>query len=127
MILLDTSFLFAQYHEDDVHHKEALRLAEQHEQDQAFIISGVFQEMVTLLQRKVSLGASVEAGERILKTDSPIQLLKLDEILFELAWFKFKKLAPHKLSFVDCLLLATAEHMEVSLLTFDRELLSQLK
>ncbi|MEK7145838.1 MAG: PIN domain-containing protein [Patescibacteria group bacterium] len=127
MILLDTSFLVGYYRRIDLHHKEAIRMAEAYEGDQAFTISGVFQELLSVMNRKVSAEAAIQIGDLILSENSSVQLLKLDDAVFEVAWLKFKKLAPHKLSFVDCLLLATAEHMDAPLLTFDRELLSQLK
>ncbi len=79
------------------------------------------------MNRKVSTEAALEIGELMLIENSPVQLLKLDDAVFDAAWIKFKTLAHRQLSFVDCLLLATAEHMDVSILTFDRELVSQLK
>ncbi len=90
MILLDTSFLVGYYRRIDLHHKEAIRMAEAYEGDQAFTISGVFQELLSVMNRKVSAEAAIQIGDLILSENSSVQLLKLDDAVFEVfPFFKF--------------------------------------
>ena len=82
---------------------------------------------MTLLMSKVGASAATKIGQDILDSSSPIQLLKIDEELFEESWDLFSKLGSHRFSFVDVSLMVLSKEFEAEVLTFDRRLEEKLK
>ena len=101
MILLDTSFLFAFFQEDDVHHAKAKEWAPQLDEDPGFIPMSVFDELMTLLTYRVSPEAAIKIGQLLLQENSPVGVLKMDETVFDEAWSYFQEKSPHNFSFTD--------------------------
>lgn len=122
MVILDTSFLFALFVEQDTAHQKALHLAKSLNQESAFCSFLVFQELMTLMMSKLSAVSASKIGADILAQDSGIQILKIDQEYFEETVDLFESLAPHKLSFVDVSLLILAKNLEAKVLTFDQGL-----
>lgn len=122
MVILDTSFLFALFVEQDSAHLKAVHFAKSLAQENAFCSFLVFQELMTLMMSKLGSEAASKIGADILAQDSGIQILKIDQDYFEETVKLFEKLSPHKLSFVDVSLLVLAKKLEAKVLTFDQGL-----
>jgi predicted nucleic acid-binding protein len=122
MVILDTSFLVAYFREMDVHHAKALQRAEELRGEKMVITFLVFQELASILNRKVSTEFATSVTRKLLSPDSNIELFKLDESFFEEVLELYGKLGPHSFSYVDVSLIHLSKELELSVLTFDKEL-----
>ena len=124
MIFLDTSVLVAYIVNKDSNHEKAVRLIDD-------IIAGkygstvtsdyVFDETVTVvLVRTKSLESAITSGQLIKES---MDILSVNDIVFENAWKLFKNQESARFSFTDCTILSliSANHIE-NLATFDKEL-----
>lgn len=101
-ILIDANYWIALANPRDKHHKRSVSLAEEiaHQDYGKKITSDyVFDEAVTVAQRKASHDQALEIGNLIL--NSEVVLVRIDSHLFDAAWklFNFQK---KDLSFTDC-------------------------
>ena len=122
MVLLDTSFLIAYFRKEDVHHASALKWIPRLDEDRPYIPFSVFQELLTVLTYKLSSEEAIQIGDLLLSADSPAQILKLDEGYFKETVGLFRKLIPHRFSYVDVLLIFLHRELEIPVLTFDKKL-----
>lgn len=127
MAVLDTSFIYAFFQPEDVHHQKAKALSQKHEGETHFINFLVFQELVTLITYKKSSQEAYEFGDFLQSALSPIQILKVDEEYLEEYWALAKRLKDHQLSFVDLSLLFLSENFGLPLWSFDQALLQTQK
>ena len=109
MIILDTSFLFAYYREQDVHHKTAVDLAKEIGGETVIVPVEVFEELITVVTRKFSSKAGIEVGKKLLSNEFPVEMLRTADNVFQNAWANFQALDPHSFSFVDCILIALSK------------------
>ena len=123
MIILDTSFIVSYYNLADDNHNGALEIMNK-------ILKGnlnvcisdfIFSECATVLLAKLKdLNKVVEICEKIKKID----IIRVDENLFEETWDIFKKQEKAKLSFIDCSIIALSKLKEIEkVATFDQELM----
>lgn len=124
MIIIDTSYIIAFLSEKDFHHKKTVEFISQLEED-LFAPIEVIQELITTLSRKVSSRYAIEVVTSILENNS-INIIHSHELTFDNAWKTFKKMNPHKFSFVDCILITLAKKSDATILTFDKDLLKAL-
>lgn len=122
MVILDTSFLVAYFREVDVHHTKALKLAEELRGQKMVITFLVFQELVSILNRKVSTDFSTSVAKKLLLPDSNIELFKLDESYLAEVLELYGKLGPHLFSYADISLIHMSKELELPVLTFDKYL-----
>jgi len=119
MILFDSSIWVALANENDPQHEKSIGLLDILEQNQISIPDFIFTETLTVLKIKSSL----ETCSKYLKI---LKVLNIDIILtetnqYELAYKIFFN-EEKKLSFTDCLLMATAYLENGNLITFDKSL-----
>lgn len=126
MILLDTSFLFGYYHEQDVHHVKAKEIAKTVGNNDLSIPQAVFEELMTVTTNKIGSHQAVALGNLLLSPDYPIEIIPPSEGLFHASWQTFQKLSPHDFSFIDCLLITLSKQYQCPVLTFDKALSSAL-
>lgn len=101
-IFLDTSFLVAFYNKKDKNHSKARRLIPEADKHTGFVISDyVFDEILTVLLARGGKPLSVEAGRKILE-DERIDILQIDEHVFEKAWLVYQSFLDKEWSFTDC-------------------------
>jgi hypothetical protein len=117
---IDTSAIVAYYNSRDQHHTQAVEIlsrAIRGEYGRLFTSDYVFDEAVTVtLVRTKNLALAVRLGEVLL--NSEIEVLRVDEDAFNLAWKIFKDA---NLSFTDCTILALMRLYGIpTLITFDR-------
>lgn len=103
MIILDTGVLFALSVEKDVNHSNALKIVNDSVHGaygKIAITDYIFDETVTLaLARTKSISKAVSVGDYI----SNIEIIKVDQDVFDGAWKMFKTQDPKmNLSFTDC-------------------------
>lgn len=120
MIFLDTSFLFGYLVKDDPHHMAAVNLSSEIE-DAAFITPDILKELVTVATYRISSDAAIKLFNAILDSES-IKVIGEIENHINLTMEIFSSLGNHKLSYVDCSLIALAQMLECRVLTFDKEL-----
>lgn len=120
MIFLDTSFLFGYLVKDDPHHMVAVNLSSEIE-DAAFITPDILKELVTVATYRISSDAAIKLFNAILDSES-IKVIGEIENHINLTMEIFSSLGNHKLSYVDCSLIAVAQMLECRVLTFDKEL-----
>lgn len=122
MMIFDTSFLYAYFEDTDVHHKKAKTLMKELYGKTPLLPIEVFEELMTVTSRKLSSEDAAIWGRVILSPDSPIELLKKADNIFQNAWAIFQRLSPHEFSFTDCTLIALSRELSCPILTFDKNL-----
>lgn len=118
MKLLDTCVWVALLNEKDSTHQKALKIACELKKNELQIFDFIYTEAFTVLRFKSFANACVLFKDMIASAHIDINftdthIIKLAEELF----FYFKKL-----SFTDCLLMATCKLSKSSLVTFDKNL-----
>lgn len=116
-VILDTSFLVSFFHKDDSKHNDALALMKS--LSKIILLDYVIAETSTVLKNKVSIKHAQDFLLWLEKVDD-IQIIFTHEDIFHdtLKYMNMK----NKLSFVDTLLFITWKNMNISILTFDKEL-----
>ena len=101
-IFLDTSFLVVFNNKRDKNHSKARRLISDADKSTVFVISDyVFDEILTVLLVRGGKSMSVEAGRKILE-DEMVDILQIDEDIFEKAWLVYQSFLDKEWSFTDC-------------------------
>ena len=101
-IFLDTSFLVAFYNEKDKNHLIARRFISNGDSRWSFVISDyIFDEVLTVLMVRGGKSVSIEAGCKILE-DERMNLLQIDENIFQKAWLIYQGFKDKEWSFTDC-------------------------
>lgn len=118
-MIIDTSVWISLLDEDDSCHKAAIKLVENISPQEIYLLDYIYCETMTVLRRKKLEFKIVELMNFI--SEAEIGIRFIDKFLFNLSSSFFLKF--RKLSFTDCILLATAKHNSAQLVTFDRELL----
>ncbi len=125
MIIADTSFLVAFYHEIDSNHQEAVSLMQKHEHEGLLISDYVLGETATVLLYKKKLESSLKFIEMAEETES-VKLLKFSEQDFQQILDTFRK-QKHQLSFIDASVVYLARNMNLAVLCFDWGISKELK
>jgi len=86
----------------------------------------VAQEFLTLLTSRYSSSVAATIYEDLFSEETGIKLIKIDEEFFEETLVLFKKLNPHRFSFVDVSLMVLSKELEAKVLTFDERLEEKL-
>jgi predicted nucleic acid-binding protein len=99
----DTSFFVAYYNSKDVSHDAARALAREFEARAVLLVTTdyVFDEAMTVLLVRGNKSIAVQAGRAILD-DPNIEILRVDEELFNQAWEVFQSFGDKSWSFTDC-------------------------
>lgn len=123
MILLDSSFIVAYKVEDDQHYLEAESLIKKINSGMygpILISDYIFDEVITVLfNRTKKLQIAIEGGEELRRA---VQMIKIDDKLFEEAWEVFKQQKNTKLSFTDCTILVLMKKRGIkNIATFDED------
>lgn len=119
MIMLDTSIWVALLDQDDPCHEKAKNIAGETDTNKLKIYDHIYIETLTVLRNKISESACYrfmyffkDINQGILLSDN--ENFSLANIYF----FQFSKL-----SFTDCLLIASAKLNKTEIKTFDKELI----
>ncbi len=118
---LDTGYLIALEAADDQHHTAALRHWRElvPSRPQLVTTSFVLDEVATFFNRRGRHPKAVEIGERLLASPS-VELLHVDEELFQAAWSYFGRRADKRFSLTDCVSFVLMERLGIeSALAFD--------
>lgn len=119
---LHTGYLIALEVADDQHHESALK------HWQTLIISlprlvttsYVFNEVTTFFNSRHRHSKAVEIGMRLLSSPS-IQMIYVDEVLFNRGWRYFQKHSDKSFSLTDCVSFVVMEEFNIrTALTFDK-------
>lgn len=101
-IFLDTSFLVAFYNTRDQHHNQARTFIAETDRDISFVISDyIFDEILTVLLVRGGKFLSIEVGQLIVDDDR-IDLLSINEQVFQKAWLVYHRFQDKEWSFTDC-------------------------
>ena len=101
-IFLDTSFLVAFYNKRDQNPSRARKFILETETQVSFVISDyIFDEVLTILLVRGGKSLSIEVGQMILDDDR-IDLLQIDEHVFQKAWIVYHSFRDKEWSFTDC-------------------------
>jgi len=120
MIYLDTSFLISWLIKDDLHHKKALDIVGEIQED-VFVTLDVLKEFLTVVTYKSSSEAALALFD-IIYSGKFVQIVQETSEGFEETIETHRSLRYHKFSYVDCSLIAVARTMQCKVLTFDKEL-----
>ena len=120
-ILIDASLFYAYSNTNDVHHTKAKEILKDILSDKygGYLTTDyIFDEVVTVAQRKAGKKTAVELGNFIL--NSEILVAEIDKNIFENSWKLFRE--TEDLSFTDC---TNIEFMKIfgieNIATFDRD------
>ncbi len=118
---VDTSFWCALYDANDCHHTDAVKIWEALSQMpvRLFITDYIFDEIITLISRKINTKKAIELGQTLL-TSEVVHILQVDETMFQKSWELLNKYDDQNFSFTDCtsFTLMQANRIEAAL-TFD--------
>ncbi len=123
MIFLDSSFIISFEVESDQNHVRAVEVLEEIKKGdfgERIVSDYIFDEVVTVsFGRTKSLEKSVFVGNKIRES---LNILRVDDSVFEEAWKIFKSQKETKLSFTDCSTLALMERSGIkNIATFDED------
>lgn len=123
MIFLDTSFIIASKIEDDGNHEKSMEILTEVAQGKIsnpVISDYIFDETMTIMLHKTkNLSLAQDLGT-ILK--SAVNIIKVDEKIFESSWNIFKDQKGTHFSFTDCTILALMKEKGIKdIATFDKE------
>ncbi len=120
-ILMDASVFCAYANLKDVHHSHSKQIIEDvvsGKYGDAVITDYIFDEIVTVVARKVHKEKAIQIGKFLLSSE--VILTRVNTLVFEKAWEVFNGTA--NLSFTDCTCVAFMQLFEVKkIATFDKE------
>lgn len=120
-ILIDASVFCAYANLKDVHHshsKQIIKDVVSGKYGDAVITDYIFDEIVTVVARKVHKEKAIQIGKFLLSSE--VILTRVNTLVFEKAWEVFNGAA--NLSFTDCTCVAFMQLFEVKkIATFDKE------
>lgn len=126
MVILDTSFLVAFFKSNDVHHAAAMKAAELHRGQIKVVSFLVFQEFISIVNRKVSSSVASSLSKQLLSGENNLEIYKLDEANLEGVMELYVEMGPHSFSYVDVSLIHLSKELEIPVLTFDKALSAAL-
>lgn len=102
-VFVDTSAWCAYFNKKDTNHDRAIAHWEHVVREAIALYTSdyIFDEVITLLRKRVSFLASKEVGERLL-VSTLLKRLNVAPRELLLAWEWYKKYKDHDLSFTDC-------------------------
>ena len=120
-MLIDASVFCAYANLKDVHHSHSKQIIEDvvsGKYGDAVITDYIFDEIVTVVARKVHKEKAIQIGKFLLSSE--VILTRVNTLVFEKAWEVFNGAA--NLSFTDCTCVAFMQLFEVKkIATFDKE------
>ena len=118
-LFLDTGFLIALEAKDDQHHAAAQAYWRTH-RSQLVTTAFILTETVTFFNRRHHHAKAVEIGE-YLQASPSVELVPIDDELFQAGWRLFQRHEDKRFSLTDCLSFAVMRHLGLTTaLTFDR-------
>jgi predicted nucleic acid-binding protein len=121
--IADTSFLYALFSQNDVHHKEARNEAKSPET--IWIPSEIWSETVSLIHYRQGYSVAVEAGKALLGLPH-VELLGSRLDIVRSSWDTYLK-AKGDLSIPDCTVVAWCKDKDAVPLTFDNDIREHFK
>ena len=121
-IFIDTGLLIALEISDDQHHKVAIKYWKEllNRPPQLVTTSYIFDEVVTFFNTRNYHLKAVELGNNLINS-SFIQLIPVNEDLFNEGWLYFQKHQDKTYSLTDCLSFVIMQQLKINTaLTFDR-------
>lgn len=123
-VFIDTNIFAAAKLKNDVDHKQGKKLLEDAlfgKYDQVYTSDYIFDEVMTLLiMRTQNHKLTYEYGNSILLSDI-IEIIKVNDDIFESSWKKFCKFKDKILSFTDCTTVAIIDELKIDMImSFDK-------
>jgi predicted nucleic acid-binding protein len=102
-LFANASFFVAYHNSKDVNHQAARDLAREFEGRPVLLVTTdyIFDEVMTVLLVRGNKNLAIQAGRAIIK-DPNIEILRIDEDLFNEAWEIFQSFEDKEWSFTDC-------------------------
>ncbi len=123
MIFLDSSFLISVEVETDQNHERAIKIRDEiinNKYGRNVISDYVFDETVTVtFGRTKDLEKTILVGENL---KNSVEILKVDDDIFQEGWILFKNQKNTKFSFTDCITLSIMKKDGIrNIATFDED------
>lgn len=122
LLFLDTGYILALEINTDQHHQEAIIHWKNLLQNKPFLVTTtyVFDEVVTFLNSRNLHQKAVEVGNRLIYA-ADIQLISVDQALFNEAWQFFIRHSDKSYSMTDCVSFTVMQQLSIqTALTFDK-------
>ncbi len=120
-IILDASLLYALFNMRDAHHQTARAIIHKLNAGAygaVIITDHVFDEVLSVMARKMGRAEAVQTGQFLLESDLTIICTPVD--VFQSAWNIFRQ--DQLLSFTDCTLVAVSDYFRINnIATFDKK------
>ncbi|MBU0591751.1 PIN domain-containing protein [Candidatus Micrarchaeota archaeon] len=123
-MILDTSVFIAFFHDTDVHHTKAVEIFKIAEERKIIISDYLFNEIITVLLRKIGLKKVKQIIDFLLNDEALIIRHTSRDEFFEVIDI-FKKQNDH-LSFVDCSIIWLSKQHNLEVATFDKSLKQEI-
>ncbi len=119
-IIVDTSGLYAVADRRDPHHAKAARFLRAQSEPRSLIVSNhVFDELMTLIKRRLGAPAALQMGMR-LRNSRLVEMVVFTQAEEMATWRIFQKYHDKGWSYTDCACLALAQEREIwEAFTFD--------
>lgn len=119
---LDTGYIIALEAEDDQNHQKALNHWNLFVKNIPSLVTTtyVFDEIVTFFNSRNRHAKAVEIGKNLTSSQA-IEIIHVDENLFDDGWNYFQKFRDKRFSLTDCISFVVMENREITkALTFDK-------
>ncbi|MDP3729044.1 MAG: PIN domain-containing protein [bacterium] len=120
VIFIDANIFCAIINENDVHHKKAKEIIEKYTKEKQHFITTdyIFDEAVSVTQRKLGKQAAILLGRHILHGE--VYFIQIDKKKCNKAWKIFQE--ENNFSFTDCTNIACMQELNIKqIATFDKE------
>jgi len=119
MKFLDSNFLFGYFVKEDALHEKSVKEAKLIDVASCVVLSDVLHEVVSIAAVRHSSDLATQIGESIFEYFSIYSPKKVER---KAIWNEFKRLSPHRFSYVDVALYYFAKSKGAEIVTFDKAL-----
>lgn len=121
-LFADASFFIAYHNSKDVNHRASRALIRGFEEHPVLLVTTdyIFDEVMTVLLVRGNKDIAIQAGKAMLE-DANIEIMRIDEELFNEAWEMFQSFKDKEWSFTDCTSYVLMKKLNIETgISFDR-------
>jgi len=121
-LFADVSFFIAYHNSKDANHQAARALIRDFEGHRTLLVTTdyIFDEVITVLLVRGNKDIAIQAGKAMLE-EANIEIMRIDEEIFNEAWEMFQKFKDKEWSFTDCTSYVLMDKLNIKTgISFDR-------
>jgi uncharacterized protein len=128
-VFIDTNVFVALFNKDDSLHKKATEIWHDLREGNALLHTSYFviSETLTVLRLRAGKGTALKFGRTIFEQTKALHLIPTNEQRAKSAYEIFTDVPVKNFSFVDATIIATAHEQNLEVISFDKNLLKNIK